>query len=253
MSGHSKWSTIKHQKGQTDVKRGQLFTKLSREITVSVKQGGGNSDANVRLRLAIQKARDGNMPISNIERAVKKALGQSDGQADLEEIIYEGYGPGGIAILVQVASDNKNRAISEVRTLFSRNDAALGASGSVSWQFDTMGVISIEAESESKAEEFALSAIDLGAKDFLQEGSFLEIQVALDSFDELQKAIESMGVTITSAEICQVPKSSVSVNEHDARKALGLLDRLEELDDVQKVYTNADFPETILQQYKTAA
>ena len=250
MSGHSKWSTIKHQKGVTDARRGQLFTKLARELTVAARQGDPNPDMNVRLRLAVQKARDNNMPLDNIERAIKRGTGGSDGSGDsLFEATYEGYGPGGVAIMLHTLSDNKNRTSSDVRSTFTKAGGSLGEVGCVAWNFESQGVITAAVDPD-EGEEMALVAIDAGAEDFKLEGSYLEIYAGLDSFDGLRKALDEAGVEVTSAELSMVPKSTVALGTSEAVQALRLLDRLDELDDVQKVYTNADFPDEALEQYK---
>ena len=250
MSGHSKWSTIKHQKGITDARRGQLFTKLAREITVAARQGGDNPDMNVRLRLAIQKARDSNMPLENVERAAKKGAGGGEGTQDaLDETTYEGYGPGGVAIMLQALTDNRNRTSSDVRSTFNKVGGNLGELGCVSWNFDSRGVISAGVKPED-GEEIALLAIDAGAEDFNLDGSHLEIYASLENFERLRNALEQRGVTVTSAELSMVPKTTVLLDAKTAQQTLRLLDRLEELDDVQKVYTNADFPDEVLEQYQ---
>jgi YebC/PmpR family DNA-binding regulatory protein len=250
MSGHSKWSTIKHQKGVTDARRGQLFTKLAREITVASRQGGGDPDMNVRLRLAIQKARDSNMPLDNIERATKRGAGIGEGAGDaLEEATYEGYGPGGVAVMLHTLSDNRKRTVSDVRSTFAKSGGNLGETGCVSWNFESQGVVTAEV-SQDEGEEIALVAIDAGAEDFKLEGTYLEIYAVPENFDSLRGAIEQRGVKITSAELSMVPRNTVSLDAKTALQALRLLDQLEELDDVQKVYTNADFPDEALEQYK---
>ena len=250
MSGHSKWSTIKHQKGVTDARRGQLFTKLAREITVAARQGGDNPDMNVRLRLAVQKARDNNMPLDNIERATKRGAGGGEGANDaLEEATYEGYVPGGVAIMLHTLSDNRNRTVSEVRSTFSKGGGSLGENGCVSWNFLPQGVVTAEVNPD-EGEEVALVAIDAGAEDFKLEESYLEIYAIPENFDLLRSAMEERGVKINTAELSMVPKSTVSVDQKTAEQTLKLLDKLEELDDVQKVYTNADFPDDVLEQYK---
>ena len=205
MSGHSKWSTIKHQKGVTDARRGQLFTKLARELTVAARQGDPNPDMNVRLRLAVQKARENNMPLDNIERAIKRGTGGSDGSGDaLFEATYEGYGPGGVAIMLHTLSDNKNRTSSDVRSTFTKGGGSLGEVGCVSWNFESRGVITAEVEPE-EGEDMALVAIDAGAEDFKLDGPYLEIYAGLESFDALRKALDDAGVTLTTAEMSMVP------------------------------------------------
>jgi YebC/PmpR family DNA-binding regulatory protein len=249
MSGHSKWSTIKRQKGVADSKRSQLFTKLGREIDAAVRQGGENPEMNFRLRLIIQKARDHNMPIDNIERAIKRAAGATEG-ANLIEASYEGYGPGGVAILVETLSDNRNRTISEVRNVLSRGGGNLGESGSVAWIFEPKGVITVTA-GDIDDEELSLFAIDAGAEDIKAMDDSLEIQTKPEDLEGLRKALEDRKVTIVSAEVLMVPNNVVMLDEKAALQALRLLDRLEELDDVQRVFTNADFPDEALENYRS--
>ena len=253
MSGHSKWSTIKHQKGATDARRGKLFTKLAREIAVAARTGGPDPSMNARLRLAIERARADNMPLDNVDRAIKRATGGSgESQADLEEVVYEGFGPAGTAILVMAVTDNRNRAASEVRHAFERNNGKMGQVGSVNYLFDQRGVITLELDPD-KAEEVALFAIDRGADDFTVDGSTLEILSPMEGFEALRQGLEAEGLTIASAEIAMVPKTSVTLDERPAEQALRLLDRLEDLDDVQKVYSNADFPDEVLEKYSAVA
>jgi len=248
MSGHSKWSTIKHQKGVADAKRGQLFTKLAREISVAVRQGGADTQANFKLRLIMQKARDNNMPLENIDRAIKRASGGTDGAA-LSEVTYEGYGPGGSAILAQALTDNKNRTLSEVRNILGRGGGNLGESGSVTWLFESRGVIIIDGTKEN-AEEVALFAIDAGAEDVKIEGTSLEVNTKPQDLEAVRKALELKKVPISSSELSMVPKTMVKLDEKSALQALRLLDKLEELDEVQHVYTNADFPDDVVGKYQ---
>jgi len=248
MSGHSKWSQIKRQKGVADAKRGQLFTKLAREISVAVRQGGADTQSNFKLRLIMQKARDNNMPLENIDRAIKRASGGTDGAA-LSEVTYEGYGPGGSAILAQALTDNKNRTLSEVRNILSRGGGNLGESGSVTWLFDSRGVIIADA-TKVDAEEVALFAIDAGAEDVKIEGTTLEVNTKPQDLEAVRKALELKKVTISSSELSMVPKTMVKLDEKAALQALKLLDKLEELDEVQHVYTNADFPDDVVGKYQ---
>ena len=249
MSGHSKWSSIKHQKGITDARRGQLFTKLTREIIVSARIGGGNPDMNIRLRFAIQKARESNMPLDNVERAVKKGSGEGGSQEQLEETSYEGYGPGGTAILLQALTDNRNRTASEVRSTFHRYGGSLGESGCVAWIFEPKGVVSVEIDAE-KADELTLLAIDAGAEDFQLEDSTLEVYASLESFEAVRQSLEESEAKVKLAELSMVPKTTVTLAERTAGQTLRLLDRLEELDDIQKVYSNGDFPDEALAKYQ---
>jgi YebC/PmpR family DNA-binding regulatory protein len=250
MSGHSKWHSIKHQKGVADARRGQLFTKLTREIIIAAREGGGNSEANFRLRLAIQKARDSNMPMDNIERAVKKGTGEIEGGA-LVELTLEGYGPNGIAILVNALTDNRNRTIQEVRSTFTRHGGSLGESGCVSWLFDSKGVITINAENIN-ADELALSAIDAGAEDVKVESGYVEVYTVPEELEKVREALEKNGVEIDSSELLKVPKSLIQLDEKTAMQALKLLDRIEELDDIQNVFSNADIPDSVVEAYQAA-
>ena len=253
MSGHSKWSTIKHQKGQADARRGKVFTKLAREITVAARSGGPDPAMNSSLRLAIERARQSNMPMDNIDRAVKRASGQGgDNGASLEEVIYEGYSPGGAAIMVMALTDNRNRAASEIRKTFDRQNGKLGESGSVAWTFEHKGVITIE-ESLERAEEIALLAIDMGAEDFMQDDSSLEIYTTPETFEPLKEALLNQNIPTTRAEITMVPKNLCSLAPREAEQTIRLLDTLEELDDVQRVHTNGDFPTEILERYNTTS
>jgi YebC/PmpR family DNA-binding regulatory protein len=245
MSGHSKWSKIKHQKGADDVKRGNLFTKLTREIIVAAKEGGGDPDTNFRLRLAVQKARDSNMPMDNIDRAIKKGTGDLEG-GSLTEIKLEGYGPSGMAILVSALSDNRNRTIQEVRSTFTRHGGSLGESGCVSWIFESRGVININAENVN-ADELALAAIDAGAEDVQVESGFVEVITKPDALEKVRATLEQQKVKIESSELQMVPKTLVKLDEKAAMQALKLLEKLEDIDDVQNVYSNADIPDSVLE------
>ncbi len=248
MSGHSRWTQIKRQKGLADARRGQVFTKLAKEISIAVRQGGDDPQSNSRLRLAVQRARDSNMPLENIERAIKRGTGSSDAAA-LTEVTLEGYGPGGSAILLQALTDNRNRTLSEVRNVFSRHNGSLGESGCVSWIFEPKGVMAIEAD-KVDAEELALFAIDAGADDVKVDEAAVEVHTQPQDLEAIRKMLEEKGVTISSAELLQVPKTLISLDEKSALQSLKLLDRLEELDDVQHVFTNADFPNEVVDKYQ---
>jgi len=248
MSGHSKWAQIKRQKGLADARRGQVFTKLAKEISIAVRHGGSDPQANSRLRLAVQRARDNNMPLENIERAIKRGTGSSDA-ANLTEVTLEGYGPGGSAILLQALTDNRNRTLSEVRNVFSRNNGNLGESGCVSWIFEPKGVITIEAD-KVDAEEVALLAIDAGADDVKVDGATVEVHTQIQDLEAIRKTLEEKGIAVSSAELLQVPKTLITLDEKSALQSLKLLDRLEELDDVQHVFTNADFPNEVVEKFQ---
>ena len=249
MSGHSKWASIKHQKGVTDARRGQLFTKLTREIIIAAREGGSNPETNFRLRLAIQKARDNNMPTDNIERSIKKGSGELEG-GSLAEVILEGYGPSGTAILVNALTDNRNRTIQEVRSTFLRHGGSLGEHGCVAWIFEPKGVITIKADNLD-ADELALSAIDAGAEDVKVENDYVEVYTKPEELLTVRTALEQQNLPIASSELSMVPKTLVQLDEKAATQALKLLDKLEEIDDVQNVFSNADFPDSILESYQS--
>ncbi len=249
MSGHSKWSSIKHQKAVSDARRGQLFTKLTREIIVAVRQGGSNPETNFRLRLAVQKARDNNMPLDNIERATKRGSGTAEG-ATLVEMVLEGYGPGGTAILVQALTDNRNRTLQDVRNIFSRYGGSLGESGCVAWLFGSRGLISVKTDGLD-ADELALQAIDAGAEDVKIESAYVEIFTKPEELEMVRTALEQQNLPVASAELSMVPKTTVELEEKTGLQALKLLDKLEELDEVQHVSSNADFPDSVLEEYQS--
>jgi YebC/PmpR family DNA-binding regulatory protein len=249
MSGHSKWAQIKRQKGAADAKRGQLFTKLAREIIVAVREGGSNPEANFRLRLAVQKARDSNMPLDNIDRAIKRGSGQTEG-ASLAEMVLEGYGPSGAAILVSALSDNRNRTLQDVRNIFTRNGGNLGESGCVAWLFDSRGVITVDA-GEGDSETLALEAIDAGAEDVKIENNYIEIYTRPEELEKVREALKQKNIPVASAEVSRVPKTVVQLEDKAALQTLRLLDKLEELDEVQSVSSNADFPDSILEKYQS--
>ncbi len=248
MSGHSKWHSIKHQKGVADARRGQLFTKLTREIIVVAREGGGNPEMNFRLRLAIQKARDSNMPMDTIERSIKKGTGELEG-GSLTEVTLEGYGPNGIAILVNALTDNRNRTIQNVRGTFTRYGSSLGESGCVAWLFDSKGVITIKADNVD-ADELALSAIDAGAEDVKVESDYVEVYTVPEELEKVREALEKNEVEIESSELLKVPKTLVELDEKAAMQALKLLDKIEEIDDVQNVFSNADIPDSVVEAYQ---
>ena len=248
MSGHSKWSTIKRQKGVADARRGQLFTKLAREVVLAVREGGSDPDMNPRLRLAVQKAKDQNMPLENIERAIKKAGGSGEG-ASLSEATFEGYGPGGVAILLEALTDNRNRTLQEIRSILTRGGGSLGETGCVSWLFELKGVVVIES-GNSDAEEMALAAIDAGAEDVKVEGGYLEVHTKPEDIAQVRDALEDAGLRVTSAELVMMPNTTVELDEAGTAQILKLIDRLEGMDDIQRVFSNADFSDSALQQYQ---
>jgi YebC/PmpR family DNA-binding regulatory protein len=246
MSGHSKWSSIKHKKAKTDATRGKVFTKLIREITVAARDGGGDPEANPRLRLAIQSARDQNMPNDNIQRAIKKGTGELEGTR-FEEFTYEGYGPAGVALLIDVLTDNKNRTTAEVRHALTKHNGNLGESGCVAWNFETRGVIRVD---KAKCDEETLleAALEAGADDVKEEDGFFEVYSQPASLASLGEALKSGNIPYESAGIEKLPKTLVKIDGDDAKKVLKLMDVLEDLDDVQRVSANFDIPDEMFQQ-----
>lgn len=247
MSGHSKWAQIKRQKGVNDSKRGQIFTKMAREIMVAARQGGADPDANFRLRLAVQRARQINMPMENIQRAIARATGTGEGDTQLEEVTYEGYGPGGVAIFVEAVTDNRNRTVAEVRNVFTRGGGNLGENGSVAWLFDPRGVIAVNTDGKDP-DEITLAAIDAGAVDVNQDDKTVEVYTEYEDLEKVRRALEGAGVEVESAERTMVPKTMVPLDEGKSQQVLRLLEKLEDLDDVQGVSTNLDIPEELVAQ-----
>ncbi|MBI3522384.1 MAG: YebC/PmpR family DNA-binding transcriptional regulator [Chloroflexi bacterium] len=245
MSGHSKWSQIKRQKGAADVKKGTVFTKMAREIMLAAREGGGDPDANFRLRLAMDRARAVNMPAANVQRAIDRAVGAGDG-AQLESITYEGYGPGGVSVMVEAATDNRNRTASEVRAAFTRHNGKLGESGSVQWLFEQKGIIEIDASGKDP-DEIALVAIDAGADDVETDGDLVTVYTSPSTFERVKAALDKAGYTSASAEISMRPTNTVRLEGGQAQTVLRLVEALEDLDDVQKVHANFDVPEEVLE------
>jgi YebC/PmpR family DNA-binding regulatory protein len=246
MSGHSKWSTIKRQKGANDAKRGAMFTKVAREIMVAARAGGGDPDANYRLRLAIDKARSINMPADNIKRAIERATASGEGEA-FEEIVYEGYGSGGVAILVEAATDNRNRTAADVRSIFTKAGGQLAGSGAVAWQFEVRGLITVAREGVD-ADEVALAAIDAGAADVDSETDPIEIYTDPGDLYAVRKSLEDAGIAIEDAESAMIAKQTVSLDADHVRKTMRLVELLEDLDDVQRVTTNVEIPEELMEE-----
>ena len=245
MSGHSKWATIKRKKEKTDAARGKVFTKIVRELAVAVKEGGGpDPTMNPRLRDCIAKAKANNMPNDNIERAIKKASGEF-GNINYETITYEGYGVGGVAVIIDVLTDNKNRTAAEVRHALSKNGGSLGTSGCVSWMFDAKGIITVEAEEGIEEETLMMTALDAGAEDFSLEDGIYEIQTAPSDFSQVREALEEAGYHFLSAEVDKIPKTTVSLSAEQRQSVEAMLDMLEENDDVQNVYHNAELDEEL--------
>ena len=248
MSGHSKWHSIKHKKAKEDAKRGNIFGKLSRNIIVAVREGGGGDPKdNITLANAIAKAKEFNMPQSNIERAIKKGTGEIEGE-NYESILYEGYGPGGIAIIIEVMTENRNRSTSDIRNILSRYNGTLGESGSVNWQFETKGIIIINRSEVKNGEEFMLDMIDSGAEDIDEDEEEYEIKVSPDNFMKIKQAVEKKSIKIKSSEIGLIPKTTIKLSKEDGVKALKLINALDEHDDVQNVNSNLEISDEILSE-----
>jgi YebC/PmpR family DNA-binding regulatory protein len=247
MSGHSKWSSIKHKKGAADAKRGKLFSKLSRAIIVAAREGGPDPVANLALQNAIEKARSYSMPKDNIERAIQRGSGTGPDTQAFEQVTYEGYGPEGVAIFVEALTDNRNRTASDVRHLFSKHDGSLGGSGSVAWLFERRGVVLVGADGVDE-DDLTLIAADAGAEDVALDGSTFQVTCAPEDLSSVRQSLEDAGLTVEAAELTMVPRTTVEVeDEAAARKILRLMDALEEADDVQEVYSNFDIPERVLE------
>jgi YebC/PmpR family DNA-binding regulatory protein len=240
MSGHSKWHTIKHKKGVADAKRGQLFTKLIKEISIAARLGGGDPETNPRLRTAVLKARAGNMPKDNVDRAIKKGTGELEG-VSYEEILYEAYGPGGVAILIDVLTDNKNRAAAEIRNLLNKHGGNLGAAGSVAYQFKRKGLINLDAK-KYKEDDVLAAALDAGAEDVSNDGETIEVTTSPEDLYNVQKALEGKGFQASLAELARVPDTTVTLDNDKVQKALKLVEYLEDHEDVQSVATNLEIP-----------
>ena len=241
MSGHSKWHSIKHKKGAADAKRGKIFTRLIREITVAAREAGGDPDMNPRLRKAVSDAKAANMPNDNIERAIRRGTGEEEG-VDYEEITYEAYGPGGVAVLIETMTDNRNRTVAELRHLLSKNSGNLGEAGSVGWLFDRKGYIVVDKNAKSEEELFEL-AIEAGAEDLKDDESNFEIFTSQEDFENVKEAIEKAGVKTEVAEISMIPQNYVKLEDADAKQMLKLYDAIDDHDDVQNVYANFDIDE----------
>jgi len=243
MSGHSKWHTIKHKKGALDAKRGKIFTKIIKEITVAARTGGsGDIESNARLRKAVQDAKGQNMPNDTIDRAIKRGTGELEG-VNYDEITYEGYGPNGVAVLIETMTDNRNRTVAEIRHLFSKNGGNLGEAGSVAWMFDKKGYIVVDKAAKSEEELFEI-AIEAGADDMQDEGDVFEIFTAPDAFDGVHEAIKAAGIEPQAAEVSMIPQNYIKLEGADAKQMMKLYDALDDNDDVQKVYANFDIDES---------
>ncbi len=245
MSGHSKWATIKHKKGALDAKRGKLFSKLSRAITVAAREGGGDPNMNMALANAIDKAKSYSVPKDNIERAIQRGTGGGDG-ANFESIVYEGYGPAGVAIIVEVLTDNKNRSAAEVRNIFSKHGGQLAQPGAVAWVFERRGSIVVDA-SKHEEDDVMVAAIEAGADDVVNDGGQFEILTQPADFAAVRDAVVAAGIEVEQADLTMVPKNTVKLEENDARKTMKIVDALEDSDDVQEVYANFDISEDVLE------
>jgi YebC/PmpR family DNA-binding regulatory protein len=245
MSGHSKWANIKHKKGKVDALRGKVTTKIGRELTVAARLGGADPTGNMRLKLALQKAKENNIPKDNIQRAIQKGLGSLDG-SNYEELVYEGYGPAGVAVMVEVMTDNRNRTAADVRHLFSKYSGNLGESGCVSWMFNKKGLFVIEKGSSVDEEELMMLSLEAGADDFKVEEDEFEIIVDPALFYQFQEILEKNSIKTAVAEVTMIPETTVTLADDDATKMMKLMDALEDHDDVQEVYANFDIPEELM-------
>ena len=251
MSGHSKWANIKHKKAKADAQRGAAFTKAARELIVAVKQGGPDPEGNFRLRMAIQAAKAVNMPNDTMQRAIKKAAGDADGE-NYEEVVYEGYGPAGVALIVEAMTDNRNRTASDVRYLFSRHGGSLGETGCVSWMFDRKGMVTVDSENYSDGEDgMMLIAMEAGAEDLKVDDDYYEMLTSPEDLDTVRRAVEGAGVECSEARIVRVPKTVMTLGLKESASAMRLVDALDEHDDVQHVFTNFDIPDEILEQLES--
>ncbi len=247
MSGHSKWSTIKHKKGAADARRGKLFSKLSRAIMVAAKEGGSDPATNLALQNAVEKARSYSMPKDNIERAIAKGAGEGTDGASFETVVYEGYGPEGVAVIVEALTDNRNRTASEVRHMFSKHGGNLGATGAVAWQFERRGVVLVSGDDVDE-DELVLAAADAGADDVERDGTTFVVSSSPDELSAVRQALDAAGFTLESVGLSMVPKTTVAIgDESTAKQVVRLVEGLEEFDDVQDVYANFDIPEAVLE------
>jgi YebC/PmpR family DNA-binding regulatory protein len=249
MSGHNKWSKIKRQKGIEDAKKGQIYTKLTREIIMAAREGGADLDSNFKLKLAIAKAREASMPKDNIERAIERGAGAGDGVV-LEELTLEGYGPSGTAILIQTVSDNRNRVVQEIRNVFNKQGGTMGSAGSVAWMFDSRGIITLDIAGK-KSDDIELMAIDAGAEDVKVVDASMEVYTKPTELEIVKKGLEKSGLTLSSAELSMIPKILVEAEDKAAIQTMKLLEKMEDLDDVQKVYTNVDFSDAQIEKYRS--
>ena len=250
MSGHSKWSTIKHKKAITDARRGKLFTRLAREITVAARMGGGDPNINFGLRLAVDKARSANMPKDNIERAIKRGTGELKGE-DLSEVMYEGYTPNGVAVLVKVLTDNKNRTVADIRRVLTRQGGTMAEAGAVAWQFERKGYIAIAPDGVDEDIIFEI-AVDAGADDIVFGDDLIEVYADMENFRAVRQALEEAGIHFETAEVSMIPKTTLQLGERETLQVMGIIDALEELDDTQQVYSNLDISDEVMAKYEAA-
>jgi YebC/PmpR family DNA-binding regulatory protein len=250
MSGHSKWSTIKHKKAATDAKRGRLFTRLAREITIAAREGGGSPDTNFNLRLAVDKAKSANMPKDNIERAIKRGTGELKGE-ELVELMYEGYAPNGVALLVKALTDNKNRTVAELRRILTRQGGTMADAGAVSWQFDRQGYIGIAPDGADEETIFEV-AVEAGAADVVISDDLIEVYAAPENFQAVRQALEDAGVPVETAELSMIPKTTLHLEEKATVQVMGLIEALEDMDDIQQVYSNLDISDEVMAKYEEA-
>ena len=246
MAGHSKWANIKHRKGRQDAKRGQMFTKATKELMLSAKLGGGDVDMNSRLRMAIEAAKSINMPKDKIDTAIKKGTGEISA-GSIEEVVYEGYGPGGVAVLVEAATDNKNRTVAEIRKLFGKSGGNLGESGCVGWMFQSMGVLSFDKEAYEE-DQLLEVGLEAGVEDLVDDGEAWEVRTAPEDFMAVKKAFEDAGIEMLNAEVTKIPQNYVDLETETARKAMKLYEQLDDHDDVQTVFSNFEIPDELFDQ-----
>ena len=248
MSGHSKWSTIKHKKAATDAKRGKIFTRLAREIAVAARAGGGDPDVNFTLRLAIDRAKSANMPKDNIERAIKRGTGELKGD-ELSEVTYEAYAPNGVALLVQVVTDNRNRSVADLRKTFSRQGGSMAEVGSVAWQFERKGYLAVAPDGADEETVFDV-AVEAGAEDVVISEGLVEVYAQLGDFQAVRQALQEREIELETAELAMIPKSTIQLAEKETLQVMGVIEALEELDDVQQVYSNLDISDEAMAQYE---
>ncbi len=251
MSGHSKWSTIKRKKGKADAERGRVFTKVGREIITAARDGGGDPDMNPRLRSAIAAAKSVNMPADNIKRAIQRGTGELPG-AQYEEVIYEAYGPNGVAILIKALTDNKNRTVAEIRHLLSKNNGNMGEAGSVAWMFNRAGLVEIDATNTSE-EQLIEVALEAGASDVVNDNGFFSVTSEPDQFEDVRGALEAKGIEISNAELTMLPQNTIQLDEKGAEQMLKLMDALDEHDDIQKVWANFDIDDSVMERLGAGA